>query len=236
MPLPKIKETIFDVEVPSTKKKVKIRQMKVSDEKILLTARQAGEVADFFKAISQVVNNCLVDKTDVMKMPLFDVEYVFTKIRSLSISNISKVAYVDQEDQETYSFDINLDKIKVVFPEDVSNKIKVNDDVMILLRYPPMELYTSSEFFDLADDKMFDKLIVNCVEKIYEGETVYEIKDFKPDELLEFINSLPAHKYSEMRKFFSEFPSMYNEIEYTNKKGTKRKIVQKTIEDFFTFG
>lgn len=234
--LPKIKTPVVEVTIPSTKKTVKLRHMTVKEEKILLMARVNNEAADFFKAICQIVNNCLVDqKTDVMKLPLFDVEYLFTKVRAASVSDVSKVSFTDQDDGTDYDFEIDLNKVEVAFPK-TSNTFKFDDTISFTVKYPPMELYTDKEFFNLDEDGIFDKLITSCVDKVFDGDKVSNAAEEKPEDILEFVNSLPAKVYADLKKFFTDLPSMKHELKYTNKNKKKQTITLKTIEDFFTFG
>ena len=60
MALPKINHPLFDVTVPSTNKKIKIRPMLVKEEKILLMAKSGGDARDALSAVKQVVNNCIL--------------------------------------------------------------------------------------------------------------------------------------------------------------------------------
>ena len=111
MSLPKIMYPQFDILVPSLNKKMKFRQFLVREEKILLVAKTSNEDNDILTAIKQVVNNCSMDPTfDVDTISVFDLEYLFLKIRSLSVSNVIKLSYKDYEDEKVYDFDyLNTD-------------------------------------------------------------------------------------------------------------------------------
>lgn len=235
--LPKVKVPLFDVVIPSTKKSIKVRQFTVKEEKILLMANQSGEVQDFFNSILQIVSNCIMDsKINVKKLPLFDIEYIFTKIRAVSVSNISKVSYGNREENSFYDFEINLDTLEVVFPEDISTTFKVNNELSFTLKYPPMEMYTNKEFFEVNEEGVLDMMFTKCLDKVFEGEKVYEASEQSEEEIKEFLNSLPAKTFDGLRKFFTNLPSMKHEISYTNKSGEKVNITLKTLSDFFTFG
>lgn len=231
--LPKLQTPIFDIVLPSTKKKVKVRQMTVKEEKIILIARN-GTSVELYKAMVQIVNNCMVDKIDVEKLPVFDIEYLFMRIRALSISNTAKVKYTDNDDNQDYSFDIDLDKVDVKFPEDVAKQIKV-DALTIMLRYPPVSLYCQDDFYTSTEEEMFNRLAVSAIEKIFEDDKLHLVTDSKSSEILEFIDSLPASKYKEIQSFLSNIPTLYHELSYTNQNGKERKIILRTVDDFFTF-
>lgn len=235
--LPKIKAPIYDVTIPSTKKTIKVRPFEVKEEKILLMARQAGEPSDFFSAIAQIVQNCVLDdKFSALKHPLFDINYIFTKIRAVSISNISKLQFKDAEDEKTYDFEVDLDTVNVKFPEEGTTMFKVSPELSFSMKYPPLSVYTKKEFFDMDEDGVFDLLVVACLDKVYEKDTVHDASESKKEEVLDFINSLPAKHYASLRKFFTDLPHLHHELKYTNTNGKEVVIQLKTIEDFFTFG
>lgn len=236
MALPKIQQPLFDCVIPTTKKKIKIRPMLVKEEKILLIAKQASDRTDYLNAVKQVVHNCIAD-TDVKvdQLALADIEYVFTKIRSNSIGNIVKVSYIDQEDEKQYDFDIDLNKIETT-PLPETNKFEISPGIYIQLKYPPITLYTNSDNIDLKEDAAFEVTMLACLEKIFEGDKVFNCADASKDELKEFIDSIPAKGFVMIQDFFSKTPTLFHEIKYTNSKGTERKITLRALEDFFTFG
>ena len=84
MALPKLNTQTFELNVPSTDEKVKYRPFLVKEEKILLQA-QEGEQKEMFNALSDVVRACTFDKVDIERLPSFDVEYMFLKIRAKSV-------------------------------------------------------------------------------------------------------------------------------------------------------
>ncbi len=235
MALPKIQQPLFDCTIPTTQKKVKIRPMLVKEEKILLIAKQAVDRSDYLNAIKQVVNNCITDKINVDQLTLADIEYIFTKIRANSIGNIVKVSYTDLEDEKQYDFEIDLNKIDIS-PLPKTNKFEIAPSVYIALRYPPVTLFTNSDFINLQEDAAFEAIMLACLDKIFEGDKVHNCTDASKDELKEFIDSIPAKAFEDLQKFFAANPTLFYEIKYTNSKGTERTITLRTLEDFFTFG
>lgn len=236
MALPKISHPLFDVTIPSTNKKIKIRPMLVKEEKILLMAKSGGDPRDALSAVRQVVNNCIMDdKLDIDNLTTFDIEYLFIKIRAYSISNISKVSYIDSEDNKTYEFEVNLDEVVVKFPESIDKNIKINDDIIVVMKYAPSALMIDDEFTQTDMNKYFDMLIANCVDKIFQGDEVFEISDVPKAELQQYLeNEFDSLSYDKMRKFVLNMPRLNYEIKYTNSKGTERKILMTSLVDFFT--
>lgn len=234
MALPKIDYPIHLIEIPSLKKQFRFRPFLVKEEKILLMAKEGGNPTDMLEAIKQVVNNSLIDKLDIDKLSLFDIEWLFIKLRSVSVDNIVKLSYKDLEDEKNYEFDVNLEDVKIIFPENADNNIKINDDTGILMKYPTAGLYTDKLFLSLEKDHMFE-LIVRCVDKIYHGDDVYTSKDFKRQELVEFLEGLNVSVFDDIQKYLLGVPKLNYEIKYKNSKGSDRLIVLNSLNDFFTW-
>lgn len=237
MALPKITTPVFDVTIPSSKKKIKVRPMLVKEEKILLIARESGDQGDILNAIKQVVNNCIMDDDfDVNKLCIFDLEFLFIRLRAISINNITRVAYKDNEDEKIYQFDINLDEVKVIFPENIDKKIVINDETGVTLKYPDTTLYTDTFFLNKSETELFEHLIINCIETVFDGDKVYYARDFSKEELIEFIENLDVNTFNKFREFTSNLPKVEYVIKYKNDFGNERKIVLNALNDFFSLG
>ena len=235
MALPKLTHPMFDVVVPSSKKVIKIRPMLVKEEKILLMAKTSDDHSEILSAVKQVVNNCIVDSDiDVEKFPLFDVEYIFIKIRSYSVSNISKVSYRDNEDNKVYDFEVDLEKVNVVFPEKLETNFAINESMGVIMKYPQASLYSDKEFLQSPAEEILDNLILNCIDKIYDGDTMIDPKTYPKEELKEFIENIDVNTYDKLRKFFNSLPVLNYKITYTNEMGNERNIELNSLTDFFT--
>jgi hypothetical protein len=234
MSLPKIMYPQFDILVPSLNKKMKFRQFLVREEKILLVAKTSNEDNDILTAIKQVVNNCSMDPTfDVDTISVFDLEYLFLKIRSLSVSNVIKLSYKDYEDEKLYEFEINLDEIVLEMPKDVSNKISIIGKNGIVMRYPPASIYSDKEFLNATPEDAAIELIVRCIDKIYDEESVYDPKNFSRQELLDFINQIDIKTFEKINEFLATAPKLKHTITYKNSFGNDRKIELSSLNDFF---
>jgi len=81
--LPKFDKPTFTMTVPSTGKEVSFRPFLVKEEKFLLIAQQSDEDKHMIRAISQILNNCIITEGfDVSTLSTFDLEYMFLKLRS----------------------------------------------------------------------------------------------------------------------------------------------------------
>jgi hypothetical protein len=235
MKLPKIDHPIYDVTIPSTKKKVKIRPMLVKEEKILLMAKEGSNPYEIFQAIKQVVNNCIVTGDfDANKLTLFDLEYMFLRIRSVSIGNIVKVSYRD-EDGKDYPFDIDLEKIEVKFPENHEMLIKTGESSGFQMKYPLASIYATEAFTSgkATEQELVDELIVNSIEDYFDGESTWRLSQQPRNEVREFMDGLDIATYNKIREFVAALPTLYYEVKYTNSNGKEQLIKLTTLTDFF---
>lgn len=235
MALPKVEKPLFELYVPSMNKSVKARPFVVREEKILLTAQQAGEEKDIILAIKQVLNNCIVDDFDVDELATFDLEYMFLKLRARSVNNIIEVSYRDNEDEKVYDFQIDLDQVELKMNKDISNIIMITDVLGIKMKYPSVTILDSVPDTNDAGE-VVEYLIKSCVDQIFDEDSVYLSNQYTDEELTDFLDSLDIETFGKIREFFNNLPQMYHKIEYTNKNGNLRTIELTTLSDFFIWG
>lgn len=234
--LPKIKYPLFEFEVPSTKKKIKLRPMTAREEKILLMAKEGEDETEIFGAIKQVINNCVVSEGfDVDKAALFDLEYLFVKVRVVSVSNVTNAAYIDEEDKNQYNFDVDLNKVQVKYNKELNDIVPIDETISIKLKFPQGTLYTDKDFLHSEGEKAISKLILSCVESVIDGDKVYKVEDLSEGELQEFMDGVAISAYDKIRDFLYNLPTLFYEIVYTNSLGHERKVVLNKLTDFFTF-
>lgn len=236
MALPKISYPIFELTLPSTKQVIKYRPFLVKEEKILLTAQVSGEPTDIVTSIRQVINNCiLTEGVDIEKLTTFDLEYVFIKIRAKSVNNIVNLAYRDLEDEKRYEFEVDLDTIEIKEDPNHTNKVEIDSEHGLIMRYPSAEVAASIKMLDGELDTFFE-VLKSCIESIYDKDNVYNVKDSTPEELDEFIQSLDVTTFKKIQDFFTTMPKLYYELKYTNSLGNEKVIPLTNLNDFFTLG
>ena len=230
MALPKIKQPIFTMTLPSTGQTLRYRPFTVAEEKILLVARESSDVNDIVNAYKGIINNCCLDPIDVDKLCSFDIEYLFINIRAKSVSNIVEVIVTDEEDGNKYKVEVNLDDLKVSESE-FSPHIKLNEEISIVLRYPTFDYLTNLQ--KVAEKDQMLAIVAGCIDQIYEGETVYEASNYSRRDLEEFVMSLGMKELVLVKEFFEKMPKVYTEISYTRKDGIVKTTRLEGIQSFF---
>ena len=232
MTLPVMNTPTYELEIPSTKEKLTYRPFLVKEEKILLMAMEEEKDTQLNKALKQVVHNCTFEKVDVGKLPLFDLEYIFLRIRAKSVGEVAKIQVLCEDDGETYvPVEIDLESIEVEFQEDHSNKIELTDEIGIEMGYPTFE-FLNFKADETEVNQLFD-IIGSSIVRVYEGETVYEKADFSKKDLKVFLESLTSDQFLKVQKFFETMPRLRHKIEVINPKTKKKNEV--TLEGLQAF-
>lgn len=231
MGLPKLQVPIFNCKLHSVNDQVKFRPFTVKEEKILLIAKESIEDSNvLLDSVRQIVGNCLVSKLDVSKLPMFDLVYLFVQLRSKSIGNILELNLRDNEDNKVYKVEVNLDNIKLTTNPEHNNKIKLNDTVGLIMKYPTVETLKGKNL-DNIDDSI--EVVKQCIESVYDSDNVYKLKDQTKEEIEEFFNSMSVQNLADIRTFFDTMPTMNHSVTYTNSKGTVQSYEVNNLKNFF---
>ena len=233
MALPKLNKPIFEIEIPSMKKKVTYNPFTVKEEKILLIAQESKDVDQMILAIKQILNNCLHD-VDVDQLAIFDLEYLLINLRAQSVDNTFVFTIEDPDTSEKVQLEIDINDIEVKFQQDHTNKIQLDTDTVLLMKYPSVKQLDQILSLTTGGDtqKMFE-VMTSCFDVLAVGEDVYKFEDYTDKEIIEFAESMSGSSIQQVRKFFETMPSMYYEKRYKNSNGDEKIFVVKGTETFF---
>lgn len=235
MALPKLSYPLFDVVIPSTGKKTKMRPFLVREEKILLIAQTSDEPSEMVDAIRQVIEACMVTPADAANLTAFDLEYLFVKLRSKSVNNKIDIIYKDPDDGEPYKIVVDLDKVQIKKDPQHSNKVEINKDLGIIMKYPSLDIASKIKDVDSEVD-LFFQLIKHCIDKVYDNDNVYDVADHTAEELEEFLSTLDVNAFKKIQKFFDTTPKIYYETSYVARTGEEKKVILQNLNDFFMLG
>lgn len=235
MALPKIATPTFELTQPSTGKKLSYRPFLVKEEKMLLMARESGDKSDIYRAIKQIINNCVVEEDfNVDDVPLTDMEYIFIQLRSKSVDNMIKFQIRDEDDGEAYDIEVNLDEVEVQFPKEKHDGvIKIDETHGVKMKYPSASISDSLSELETINDVM-NQMVLECIECVFDEENTYPWDKETKGEKIKFIDSLPVDAYTRIEEFFDTAPYIEHIVTYKNSKGDEKKIAFRTLNDFFT--
>ena len=219
MPLPKISTPTYELEIPSTKKKIRYRPFLVKEEKILIIAMESQSDTEIANAVKDVLSTCILTKgVKVDTLSTFDIEYLFLNIRGKSVGEDVEVMVTCPDDNKTkVPIRVNLDDIKIITSDDHNKDIKLDDQLMMRMKYPSINEFIKSNFTsnEIKPEDTFD-LIISCIEQVYSEEESWSASDCTKEEMNEFLDQLNSNQFKEIEKFFETMPKLTHTLNVNN--------------------
>ena len=238
MPLPKISTPTYELELPSTGETIQYRPFLVREEKLLVLALESENMKEITTAIKTVIKNCILSKgIKIESLPTFDIEYLFLNIRGKSVGEEIEVNVICPDDEDiTVPVTISVDEIRVVKNDKHTNQIKVDDSIMMEMKYPSLDQFIKSNFdFSGANlmDQSFD-LVATCVDKIYSDDEVWTSADVTKKEIMEFLEQMNSSQFKQIETFFETMPKLSHTVKVMNpKSGVESEVVLEGLSNFF---
>jgi hypothetical protein len=218
MALPKINETLkFSLTVPSTGKKVKYRPYLVKEEKVLLQAFESQDLKMILDTMCDTIASCLDirEKIEVSELATFDVEYMFLQIRAASVGENSSVMINCKECQGENKVSIDVSSVEVEVGE-VENIVGITEDISVEMKYPSYKGVTSGDINELEknDPDSMIKLVAGSIAAVLTKEERIDTSEEKPEEVVDFLDSLTASQFKKVTDFLAEMPTLKHDVKF----------------------
>lgn len=238
MALPMNSTPVYNLVVPSTKQSVKYRPFLVKDQKTLLIAQQSADQKIMIDTLKEVIKSCITEPIDISKLAIFDIEYIFTQLRSKSVGETVDIVLSCDEDhgednaKAKIQHTVDLSQVNVQEKEGHTSKISLFGDVGVVMKYPNIDDIKKLQGSANAEDTF--KLIASSIDYIYDKEEIYHAAEQTEKELMDFINNLTSEQFANIQSFFDTMPKMSHTINYSCPVCNKaHKVVLEGMESFF---
>ena len=218
MALPTVDLPTHELEIPSNKKKIKFRPFLVKEEKVLLLALESDNDANIREAVLNLLKGCVTSRIKLENLATFDLEYIFLNIRAVSVGEVVDIQVTCQDDEKTQvKYQLNLTDVQVSFPEGHTNKIMLNDDLGVIMKYPSFNRFVESQFAqkDVNEDTVIE-IIAESIDQIFQGEEVYDESTTTPKEFVQFVESLTTQQLEKLQGFFETSPRLEHKFKIKN--------------------
>ena len=238
MPLPKISTPTYDLELPSTGKKIKYRPFLVREEKILILALESEDEKQIANAVKTTLKDCIQTRgIKVENLPTFDIEYLFLNIRGKSVGEaVDLIVTCPDDGKTTVPIKIYIDEINVEKEDGHTPDINLDGNLTLRMKYPSLEQFVTSNFsFDDAQDldKSFE-VIASCIDVIFNEEEAWSTSDVTKKELLTWMDGLNSSQFKKIEEFFTSMPKLRHTIKVTNPETkVESEIVLEGLQSFF---
>ena len=232
MALPKLETPIYETELPSTGKKIKYRPFLVKEQKLLLIAQESKDTKETMQSMTQLIDACTFNKINTLTSPLFDIEYLFLKIREKSVGSKITIMITCPDDNETkVPVKMDLKDVNVQMTAGHTNEIKISKDIKIIMKYPLLSDIAKVEI-EGSDNSVFS-ILQQCVHEIHHGDTIYHKVDMTDKDLEEFIDSFSTQQFELVTEFFETMPKLRHIVNVTNPNTkVKSEVVIEGLDSF----
>ena len=247
MALPKIDVPLFELILPSTNQPVKYRPFLVKEQKILLLALEGDNLKETVTAMRQIVSNCVMsEEVDVEKLPTFDLEYIFLKLRAKSIGEVVdlNLRHPTGSNSKGDTCDgvtihkVNLMDVEVLKTVEHQDKFILDEKtgLGIKFKYPTPNLEALENTEDKSALEIAADAMTNSIDFIFDNENVYKKEDYTRQELNEFIDSMTQEQFAACGKFFETMPKLKHTVKWKcTKCGCEDEITLEGLTSFFVF-
>ncbi len=227
MSLPKLDLPKYTHHLVGIDKKITYRPFTVKEQKILLHAKQSEEPNDQVNAIKQIIEMCTYEDINVDELPFFDIEDLFLRIRTKSVSEVSEIMYKVRDSDEKVKVKINLDDVKVQKKDGHDKKIMLTDTIGVMMKYPSLELLSKP-------DLQNEDLITQSIDYVFTSEEVFYFKDFTGQEVEDWVEQFDVTVLKKIYEFFDTMPRIRHSVDVTLRDGSKETIKFEGLQDLFT--
>ena len=236
MALPKVVLPTYELELPSNGKKIKYRPFVVKEEKLLLLALETNDEKEIEKAVKILLKGCITSRIKLEDLPIFDLEYIFLNIRAVSVGEDIEMNITCKDDEKTQvKYNFNIADVGVYRPKEHTNKIKLSDDMGLIMKYPGFDQFVSGSIVgqDVTPDSVVE-VIAECIDQIYDGEEVYDSSTTTKKEFIQFVEGLTNKQFDQLEDFFETAPRLEHRFKITNPNtGVENEYVIRGLQNFF---
>ena len=214
MVLPKLNTSPkYEMVIPSSKQTVRYRPYLVKEEKVLLMAFESNDSSQAMNAIIDTILVCVDENIKRETLTTFDVEYMFTQIRSKSVGETSKVNVKCEKCETLNAVTINLAEVELDTPESVNNEIQLTPEVSIELSYPSADSLINIDKEATNAEKIL-ATIVASIDVIKTEEERVSTKDVTKKEVEEFVDGMTGEQFSNLAEYVKDIPTLKENVEF----------------------
>ena len=236
MALPKLNDVPqYELVIPSTGKTVAYRPFLVKEQKVLLMALESQDEKQVLRAVTDTIKSCIIDPVKIESLATFDVEYIFTQLRSKSAGEKTQVKLKCSECDEYTETEIDLNQIKIKLNED-NKLVELTDVYTLKMKYPQYSgllLQTESADEDTLTNAIFE-MIMMCLDELRTEDDIIKFEDEPREEVEKFLEGLTTGQLEKIMNFVNNLPKLEHKVDFNcvscNHENT---LTLQGLQDFF---
>lgn len=193
---------------------IKFRPFLVKEQKILLMAAEEKENKHMVNAMKTVIRNCTFDQVDVDKLPIFEVENIFLRLREKSVGEQIEFRIKCIDEECTGLTNMSIDLSSVTYNQDIPDtKLQISPHVVINMKFPTLKNLDQIQNLENIEDNF--SFLGSCIASIEADGNIYDTATTPAEELQAFIESMTNQQFAMLRDFFVNLPKVSKKLEYT---------------------
>lgn len=234
MALPRLNETpSYEVKIPSTGQKVSYRPYLVKEEKVLMMAFESGDQKQALRSIVDTLKACIQEDIDLVTLTSFDIEYLFTQIRSRSVGENANILIPCKECDHKNEIELDVSTIEVNIPK-VDKVIRLTDQISVEMKYPSYQALMVTDL-EAGELELGMALIGQCIDAVLTEEERYDASEVSAEDIQQFIESMTAVQFQSVAEFIQTLPALSKDIDFTCKScGSENTTTLKGLNDFLS--
>ena len=207
----KLKTPEYDDVLPSTDSPIKFRPFTVAEEKLLLIASESKDTKQVSNSMKQIIVNCTSQNPSIL--PYYDVEYLFTKIRSKSVGEQTQIVSKCESCEEDNEVSIQLDDVKVIKNENHNKTIKISDELVFVFDDPTIDTISSYDENTNSVDNIVS-MICETVKQVQMNEEINDVTPADKEDLKGLLEQLTTDQFQKISGFFDTMPKAVIDYEF----------------------
>jgi hypothetical protein len=221
MALPRLNESpSYSMEVPSSKQVVQYRPMLVKEQKILMIANESKDKVQMISGMLKTVEACIEGNINARTLPTYDIDYMFTQIRAVSVGETSDIQLPCDECEKFTEVSINIKGINPpqVNKNDIDTLIELTPEIKLKMKHPSYSIVLDgsvkggdAEELSTADMMNF---VIGCMDSIQTETDNISFKDEPLEEKQRFLDSLTTGQFTKLTDYIEKVPKLSQNINF----------------------
>lgn len=235
MALPKLNSApVYEMTIPSTGQNVTYRPFLVKEQKNLLIAFESQNRRDLVRAVQRTIDACVEDDI-ANNLTTFDVDYMFTKIRSKSVGETADILIPCSECETKNEVKVDLDDVSVT-DEIPEMMVPINEDVSVQMKFPTYDDFLGNT--TLLDSSTVTEaliqLIITCMDSVLTDEERYSLRDETAEDVINFLESMTSEQFERVSQFANNIPNVTKTVSFSCEScGHENEKTLRGLDDFF---
>ena len=216
MALPKLNDKPkYEMKITSTKEEVRFRPFLVKEEKVLMIAMESEDTRQILNAVVDTLDACIEGGVNKTKLTTFDVEYMFTKLRSKSVGEVATLAIECSHCNTKNEVTANLEGLDLVVPDDIEHVIEIDEGISLEMQWPSYLAISDLDNLDVNNTMSAFKILSCSLAFVITEDERIDMREVSEDEIQAFIESMNREQFLKVQQYLDSMPKLSHDIEFT---------------------